>query len=86
MLITINIIKDKLNEYLTNSISLSELVDWAENAMMEDEFASEDNNTIRDIVSRLGLADTRYFGLSWDDCVSYVNRLGFKVKLELEYA
>jgi hypothetical protein len=43
-------------------------VDWAEHGMMEDEFDDSHLDTIRDITSRLGLADVREFGLTWEDC------------------
>jgi enterochelin esterase-like enzyme len=36
--------------------------------MMEEEFDDRDRETIRDITSRLGLADVREFGLAWEDC------------------
>ena len=41
------------------------LFDWAERAMMEEDFDERDLGTIRDITSRLGLADVREFGLTW---------------------
>ncbi len=76
----------KLRDYLNHSISLSQLVDWAENAMMEGEFESRDFDVIRDIVSRLGLADIKAFGLQWEECEKLLNKLGYKVKLNFEYA
>ena len=76
----------KLSDYLNHSIFLSQLVDWAENAMMEGEFESRDFDVIRDIVSRLGLSDVKSFGLEWEDCERLLNKLGYKVKLNFEYA
>jgi hypothetical protein len=40
--------------------------------MMDDEFDDRDLDTIRDITSRLGLADVREFGLTWEDCEGYL--------------
>ncbi len=39
MLITKQTVADKLGAYLHHQLSLAELVDWAENALFEGEFA-----------------------------------------------
>ena len=62
------------------------LGDWAENAMMEEEFDERDLDTIRDITSRLGLADFREFGLTWEDCEGYLSRLGYRAKVDVVQA
>ena len=56
------------------------LFDWAERAMMEEDFDERDLGTIRDITSRLGLADVREFGLTWEDCEVFLSRLGIPDK------
>jgi hypothetical protein len=71
----------KLTAYLHNQVTLAELVDWAEEVMMEGDFAEEDFELIRDIVSRLGLADVRAFGLTWEDCQLYLTRLGYHAEV-----
>ena len=76
----------KLQEYLTHSITIDSLIDWAEYSMFEGEFDNKDYALIRDIISRIGLADVRAFGLSWDDCELIIRQLGFKIKLDFEYA
>jgi len=73
----------KLEDYLHQRLPLTELVDWAEGAMQEGEFDERDFETLRDIVSRLGLADVRNFGLTWEDCATYLARLGYCVKVEV---
>lgn len=73
----------KLTAYLEHEIALDELVDWAERAMMEGEFAEADCPVVRDVVSRLGLADVRAFGLLWEDCDEMLRQLGFAVRLRL---
>jgi len=77
---------NKLQQYLTHSIALEELVDWAESAMMDDDFAEDDVEIIRNVISRLGLADVKAFGLTWEDCESIINMLGFTVKLEFVFS
>ncbi len=84
MTITKKILAGKILDYLHHKITLSELVDWAENAMMNDDFDEKDFETINDIVSAIGLADIRAFGLLWEDCETYLNKLGYRVKVEAE--
>jgi hypothetical protein len=74
-------IVQKLTAYLHNQLSLTELVDWAEEAMMDGDFAQEDFELIRDIISRLGLADVRAFGLTWEDCQAYLTQLGYHAEV-----
>lgn len=77
---------DKIQKYLNHEITIEGLVDWAENAIMEAEFDDQDFDLILKIVSRIGLADVKAFGLTWEECESYINELGYRVKLEFEYA
>ncbi len=74
---------DKIGAYLHREISLGELVDWAENAMMEGEFAEREMEVLRTVVSRLGVADVRAFGLEWTDCDQLLKKLGYAVRIEI---
>ena len=58
----------KLSDYFDHRITLAVLVDWAEEAMQEGAFADPDAALLRDVVARLGVADVRAFGLTWEDC------------------
>ncbi len=82
-MITREILASQLSDYLKRRLSLAELVDWAEGAMMDEDFDERDFETIRDVTSRLGLADVREFGLTWEDCEQYLARLGYKAKVEV---
>lgn len=73
----------KLEDYLHQQLTLSELVNWAEEVMQEGEFDESDFEMLRDIVSRLGLSDVRTFGLTWEDCATYLTRLGYSVNVEV---
>ncbi len=73
----------KLVDYLRHRLTLKELVDWAEKAMMEGDFEEEHLDTIRDIISRLGLADAEKFALTWEDCEDHLERLGYQVKVDI---
>ena len=49
--------------------------------MMEGEFDERDTDLLTNIIARLGLADIREFGLSWDDCYDFLERLGYHVEV-----
>lgn len=83
MTITKQTVADKIAAYLHHRITQAQLVDWAENALMEGEFAEEDTGTISAVVSRLGVADVRAFGLTWADCEQLLGQLGFAARVEI---
>lgn len=84
MKITRQTVAEKLIAYLYHRISLAELVNWAEFAMMDGEFEDQRFEILRDIVSRLGLADVKAFGILWEDCENYLSKLGYAVKVSVE--
>jgi len=83
MTITRQLTARKLHAYLQGRISLPALVDWAERAMLEGEFASADAAVLRKVVPRLGLADVRAFGLEWSDCSRMLRALGFRARVNV---
>ncbi|MEW6163380.1 MAG: hypothetical protein AB1606_08755 [Nitrospirota bacterium] len=83
MVLTKKILVDMFVKYINREIALSELVNWAENMMAEADFEDENYELIRDILARVGLADVREFGLTWDDCYDYLHKLGYDIKVEL---
>ncbi len=64
-------------------ITLAQLVDWAENALMEGEFTEQDAAVLAAVVSRLGVADVRAFDLTWADCEQLLGQLGFSARIEI---
>ena len=74
-------VADQLTRYLQQQITLAELVDWAESAMMEGEFVEEDFELIRDVITRIGVADVRAFGLTWEDCQNLLTKLGYQAQV-----
>lgn len=82
-IITSNVIADKLSAYLHHELELAELVDWAEDVMMDGDFEEENYEVLREIVSRLGVADVKAFGLTWEDCERFLNKLGYAVRVEI---
>ena len=84
-MITRDTVASRLRDYLQHRISRAALVDWAEHAM-DEEFDERDLDAIRDIMSRLGLADVRECGLTWEDCDAYLSRLGYCTKVDVVQA
>jgi len=83
MVITKQTVADKIAAYLRHDISLAELVSWAEGAMMAGEFAEQEMAAIADVVSRLGVADVRAFGLAWEDCEQLLRQLGYTARVDI---
>lgn len=83
MVITKQTVADKIAAYLHHDITVEQLVDWAENALMDSEFAEADAATLAAVVGRLGVADVRAFGLTWEDCEQLLRRLGFSTRIEI---
>ncbi len=83
MKVTRRIVAEKLKDYLDFKISHSQLVDWAEHVIENDEFDENDIEILREIVGYIGLSDVKEFGLSWEDCKNFLEKLGFKVKVEV---
>ena len=83
MIITTKKVAEKLDAYLHHRLTLAKLVDWAETAMMESEFEVKHHNQIRNTVARLGLADVRAFGLTWEDCEQFLEQLGYAAQIQI---
>jgi len=86
MMLTRQIIAQKLKDYLQHNMTMAQLVDWAESAMMNEELEEEYCELLRDILSRIGLADVRAFGLTWEDCEDFLARLGYTVRVSVDEA
>ena len=83
MTITKQTVADKIAAYLHHEITLAQLVDWAERAVMDGELAESDATTLAAVIARLGVADVRAFGLAWEDCEDLLRKLGFSPRVEV---
>ena len=83
MLITRRMVAGKIAAYLRHEIRLPALVDWAERSLLDDEFEEEDVATLARVVGRLGVADVRAFGLTWEDCEELLRALGYAARVEV---
>jgi len=79
-------VANKLAQYLQHQMTLPQLVEWAEQTMMEGEFEPADLAVVRDSVARLGLADVRAFGLTWEDCQDILRKLGYSTRVDVSAA
>ena len=82
-MITRETVREKLVAYLNRRLTLTDLVHWSEDALLNDEIDERDTVILRDIVARLGLADVRQFGLTWEDCYDFLARLGYIVEVKV---
>jgi len=83
MTITKQTVADKIAAYLHHEITLAQLVDWAENVMMDGELAGRDAKILSSVIARLGVADMRAFGVAWDDCEELLHQFGFSPRVEV---
>lgn len=74
-------VAQKIIDYLHHRITLSDLIDWAESVMMEGDFDERDRELLRDIVSRIGLADVQNFSITWEDWENFLSGLGYRVSV-----
>lgn len=82
-LITRKTVAEKLAAHLQHKLSLDSLVAWAESALMDGEFDPAHLSTIRDVVARIGVADVRAFGLTWEDCEQLLAQLGYSAQVNI---
>lgn len=83
MFVTKRDVAEKLIAYLHHELPLAQLVDWAETALMEGEMEENQPGRLAAIIGRLGGADVRAFGLSWEDCEETLRDLGYSARVEV---
>ena len=86
MVITKQAVADKIAAYLHHEIALAQLVDWAENAMMDGDLSEQDAGALSAVISRLGVADVRAFGLTWEDCEQLLQQVGYAARVDVVMA
>jgi hypothetical protein len=82
-LITRKTVAEKLAAHLRHDLSLDSLVAWAESALMGGEFDPAHFAAIRDAVARIGIADVRAFGLTWEGCEQLLSQLGYSAQVSI---
>ena len=51
--------------------------------MLEADFAPGEEEILANVIGRLGLADVKSFGLTWEDCREMFRSLGVSAKVDL---
>ena len=82
MIITKQQVAIMLLNYLQHKISIADLESWAENALMDADIQDNDHALICDVLARIGLADVKVFGLTWEDCSEFMKILGYQLKID----
>lgn len=77
-MITRQTVRNQILAHLNHDITLAQLVDWAETAMIDAELEEKYDKLIFDMLARLGAADIEHFELSWEDYYSMLSQLGYK--------
>ena len=80
-MITNKIISEKALSYLQHRITLHQIINWVEETLMPGNFEDDDAHTIRNIIARIGSADVKNFGLTWEDCEEIMHHLGFSLQV-----
>ena len=50
---------------------------------MDTEFEASDAHMLAEVIGRLGVADVRAFGLTWEDCEALLRQVGVRARVEL---
>jgi hypothetical protein len=73
-------VADRILMFLNRELSLSELVDWAENTFVRDVVLPEDEMAVlNDVLMALAAADSPIAPLTVDTCFALLDRLGVQV-------
>lgn len=81
-MITKQLVAKKLLDYLNARLTLAQLVEWAEQCMIDGGFTpDEDIEMLVDIVMYLAGADTQYFPLTWETCTEFLAQVGVQVQV-----
>ncbi len=83
MTITKQTVAERIAAYLRHEMSLAQLVDWAERALMEGQLEEHNAGMLSAVIGRLGVADVRAFGLAWEDCEQLLRELGYAPRVEI---
>ncbi|MFN8452351.1 MAG: hypothetical protein U0521_28060 [Anaerolineae bacterium] len=82
MVITRQVVSEKLLAYLNHELSLDALVDWAENTFIDDVLEpDEDIDLLNNILMYLAAADTSQFPLTWEICSDFLEKLGIHIRV-----
>jgi hypoxanthine phosphoribosyltransferase len=76
-----NSILQQVNAYLNRKTSLRQLIDWARAAVDEGHLSLDDEELLRDLVTRAGEPDGDSFGLTLEDFAEFMGRMGRELRV-----
>ncbi len=82
-MITREVVKQKILDYLLLRSSLEALVSWAEDGFMSADFEEKDAKLISDVLTQIGISNVRNFGIQWHEWKDLLLKLGYEMKIEL---
>ena len=80
MTVTKKILSEQLVKYLNHQLTKEQLIAWCEGLMQEGAF---DNELVKEATARIGIMDARNFELSYEELYDTLQKLGYRVKVEL---
>lgn len=83
-MITREMVKQKILDYLLLRSSLDALIHWAEDSFMSADFEEKDATLISDVLSQIGVSNVRNFGIQWHEWKDLLLKLGYEMKIELQ--
>lgn len=86
MKVTRKMAAERLLAWLGGELPKEKLVDWAENALLAGDFSDHEMADLTEILAKIGLADVRAFGLTWEDCSELMARLGYRMEIRAALA
>lgn len=82
MVVTRQVVSNKLVAYLNRHIILAQLVDWAKDSVVDDDLEpAEDKEVLTGILAFLALATSGQARIIWGMCVLFLEKLGLKAEM-----
>ncbi|MFT5920126.1 MAG: hypothetical protein ACI9FU_001942 [Granulosicoccus sp.] len=82
-MITRHVVATKIHQYLKHQLTLTDLVSWCENVLLDGDISESDIDVISEVAARIGVADVANFGLLWKECDEILRKLGYELDFDL---
>ncbi|MFT4681807.1 MAG: hypothetical protein ACI9YU_001659 [Flavobacteriales bacterium] len=82
-MITRHAVATKIHQYLKHQLTLTDLVSWCENVLLDGDISESDIDVISEVAARIGVADVANFGLLWKECDEILRKLGYELDFDL---
>lgn len=83
IMITRHAVATKIHQYLKHQLTLTDLVSWCENVLLDGDISESDIDVISEVAARIGVADVANFGLLWKECDEILRKLGYELDFDL---